>query len=153
MPRYPAARVAALAVLPVAALTLSACGAAGSGSDASPTPRSSPSSHRPSPSAACPSPDEVVKAVDTDPAVNSGMDITAPDRIVCAGGYATTTVRSAQTDAAVVILRYRNGAWHTVVLGTDICAPDADGSRPKELVGVPDKVLDAAGCRPGYYTD
>lgn len=152
MSRYPAARTALVAVLPLLALGLSACGPDEPQARSTPTPHKPASSPSPSPSERCPSPDEVVKAVDADPAV-ADMDITAKDRIVCDGGYATTTVRSPETDAALVILHYENGQWHTVVVGTDICAPDSDGTRPKQLEGVPDKVLEAAGCRPSDYSD
>ncbi|GAA4210068.1 Hsp70 family protein [Actinocatenispora rupis] len=126
---------------------------ADTGRSASPTPS-------PSPSAPCPTNTDLQKAVS--PSTNGGGDTTdgsslaVHGEITCDAGYATATMYGQSNgqalDPVTVIVRYRNGRWVQVILGTDVCAPEEDGSRPKQLVGVPDKVMEAAGCKLSYYT-
>ncbi|GAB2822894.1 hypothetical protein GCM10027176_29030 [Actinoallomurus bryophytorum] len=111
-------------------------GTAACRSDADPprtagTPSTSASSGSPvatpSRSPACPSAREFIKAMDA----RGWPHYKVTRRIVCDGGWATTTVEvtTVVADPARAVARLVGGRWHAVIFGTDgLC--EAPGMRP-----------------------
>jgi hypothetical protein len=108
----------------------------------------------PSPSAACPSGADVVAAADRTASVH-GYQPTRRGVMACEAGYATAEVLYPGSDPAVVVLHLVNGQWQTLTMGTDVCEGEGDDGqrRPQWMVGVPDSVVTAAECQPGFYHD
>jgi hypothetical protein len=80
-----------------------------------------------SPVPSCPSAGEFTKAM----AAKGWGDYKVTGRIVCDGGWATTTVKvtTVASDPARAVLRQTGGRWRAITYGTDgLC--DAPGMRP-----------------------
>ncbi|HEY3501935.1 MAG TPA: Hsp70 family protein [Actinocatenispora sp.] len=126
---------------------------AGSGAGmhtASPTPTDSPAlAPSPTPSDPCPTIAQAKDAISRDKYVASGMDFSVHDDPKCKKGYAYVVMSAQQggvaIDNASVVMKFANGRWDDIVLGTDICSPE-DGARPAWAKGVPDDVVEMAGC-------
>ena len=124
---------------------------------------SSPTSRSPDPSPSradpCPTVDEAVAALNRlGPDPNGAVPAIA-ESPKCWGGYAYVVFANQAPDGvdpgAAAILVWEDGQWNVLVTSQDLCMAEGQTAdqRPEWARGLPDEVLELAGCDPNWYVD
>jgi hypothetical protein len=93
----------------------------------------------------CPTNKQVSDSVAKDPDVAAGMTVAVQGDAFCVDDYAYVILQAMQQDGAKdsvgAVLRYANGTWTDVVLGTELCGGEA---HPSWSAGVPQAIVNKA---------